>query len=532
MKSYRINEHDLIFWFGDMNYRIGHNNDHVRTLVRNGSLSFLQEKDQLISEMKENRVFRNYVEAAISFAPTYKFNPRSEIYDTSEKMRTPSWTDRILCRCKTKIVRPLSENEQKTVESLDYRSSKSIRFSDHRPVSSLFAAILKISINEKAFLRIREEIFRQIDREDNSNIPTIELTPRNPKIDWQNVRFFDRRIFSFKVKNRSDFTSSFSILTSNQMANKTKNVEEEPLLDCLTFSPNSPFSLDVDEELTIEIAFQIKPQYIWLFGKRINEILILHLDNGADTFITVDIELDMGPFGMGFDQFSPTFYDISTKKYIEFPSGDHQIVPMVKEPPVLFISLVETLKSRQDFQAESIFGGDTNETLDLRAIRDQIYLGQYEFESFSTIEIFFILLHLLRSLPEPIVSREVQSRIFLSANYSTSNTFKHSVNHSIENYIPDEANSKKISLDRNQLMIVVTENPKVRERNFVLRFLSFLQKVWPNQEIIRRFNDEQRTLLNQTVDVVSRCILHDCASQENRRAFLLSYLTEEKKKKS
>ncbi len=32
----------------------------------------------------------------IEFKPTFKFDKQSELYDTSKKMRIPSWTDRIL----------------------------------------------------------------------------------------------------------------------------------------------------------------------------------------------------------------------------------------------------------------------------------------------------------------------------------------------------------------------------------------------------------------------------------------------------
>ena len=42
--------------------------------------------------------FRGFTEGKLTFAPTYKFDPFSDDYDTSEKMRIPAWTDRVLWR--------------------------------------------------------------------------------------------------------------------------------------------------------------------------------------------------------------------------------------------------------------------------------------------------------------------------------------------------------------------------------------------------------------------------------------------------
>ena len=50
--------------------------------------------------------------------------------------------------------------------------------------------------------------------------------------------------------------------------------------------------------------------------KTISEILILHVENGADTFITFDITFDKGPFGLSLDDFPVTLYDNEKKKYI------------------------------------------------------------------------------------------------------------------------------------------------------------------------------------------------------------------------
>ena len=42
------------------------------------------------------QIFRGFQEGPIRFAPTYKYDLFSDDYDTSEKQRSPAWTDRVL----------------------------------------------------------------------------------------------------------------------------------------------------------------------------------------------------------------------------------------------------------------------------------------------------------------------------------------------------------------------------------------------------------------------------------------------------
>jgi hypothetical protein len=41
-------------------------------------------------------VFAGYKEGPLIYKPTYKYDNNSETYDSSEKQRIPSWTDRVL----------------------------------------------------------------------------------------------------------------------------------------------------------------------------------------------------------------------------------------------------------------------------------------------------------------------------------------------------------------------------------------------------------------------------------------------------
>ncbi|NWI87656.1 SYNJ1 protein, partial [Pitta sordida] len=90
--------HDYIFWCGDFNYRIDLPNEEVKELIRQQNWEPLIAGDQLINQKNSGQIFRGFLEGKINFAPTYKYDLFSDDYDTSEKCRTPAWTDRILWR--------------------------------------------------------------------------------------------------------------------------------------------------------------------------------------------------------------------------------------------------------------------------------------------------------------------------------------------------------------------------------------------------------------------------------------------------
>ncbi|AGO11772.1 AaceriADL002Cp [[Ashbya] aceris (nom. inval.)] len=123
----RIKDHDGIIWMGDFNYRILLSNEEVRRAILEGDFGKLFEKDQLNQQMIAGESFPYFNEMEIKFPPTYKFDPGTKTYDTSEKMRIPAWTDRILSR-------------GEILKAISYGCAEDVIFSDHRPVYATFKA--------------------------------------------------------------------------------------------------------------------------------------------------------------------------------------------------------------------------------------------------------------------------------------------------------------------------------------------------------------------------------------------------------
>ena len=122
-----IDSHDHIFWAGDLNYRIAlPSAEDVRDLASRRQLEPLLLHDQLTDVRMSSQAFAGYNEMPIRFPPTYKYDVGSDIYDTSEKLRPPAWTDRVLFKC----TRPTLH-----IHPIAYDCAP-IRASDHRPVGA------------------------------------------------------------------------------------------------------------------------------------------------------------------------------------------------------------------------------------------------------------------------------------------------------------------------------------------------------------------------------------------------------------
>ncbi|XP_050215850.1 type IV inositol polyphosphate 5-phosphatase 11 [Mercurialis annua] len=120
----------IIVWLGDLNYRIqGIDTYQARSLIQHDLQTLLTGKDQLLQEAERGQVFNGYSEGILTFKPTYKYNiGTGNAYDTSYKVRVPSWTDRILFK--------IDDVDKITATLHSYDSIDDIYSSDHKPVKA------------------------------------------------------------------------------------------------------------------------------------------------------------------------------------------------------------------------------------------------------------------------------------------------------------------------------------------------------------------------------------------------------------
>lgn len=77
------------------------------------------------SAVTHGYVVQGYKEGELTFPPTFKFDPGTDVYDSSAKSRIPSWCDRVLWRCSNSDIFD-------AVELLQYTHVPQLKVSDHR----------------------------------------------------------------------------------------------------------------------------------------------------------------------------------------------------------------------------------------------------------------------------------------------------------------------------------------------------------------------------------------------------------------
>ncbi|KAK8935719.1 Type I inositol 1,4,5-trisphosphate 5-phosphatase 1 [Platanthera zijinensis] len=133
-----IKNHEKIFWFGDLNYRLNLPYKSVHNLISAKKWSELFEKDQLKREFRKGGLFDGWKEGIINFPPTYKYGFNSENYieeDSKSGRRSPAWCDRILAF-------------GNGIKLISYRRSD-LKVSDHRPVTATFLSEVEIFSHRK-----------------------------------------------------------------------------------------------------------------------------------------------------------------------------------------------------------------------------------------------------------------------------------------------------------------------------------------------------------------------------------------------
>eukprot|EP01137_Pigoraptor_chileana_P032379 Opistho-2@21651 len=385
--QFTIFDADILFWIGDLNYRIPLPDGDVKQAIKNREFANLLVNDELNIERAALRVFVGFEEGPIDFVPTYKYDVGTDNYDTSEKQRTPAWCDRILWK-------------GKNVTQLFYRSHQQMRGSDHKPVAALFDIKVQIVLNEK-LQEVRQRIVRDLDKMENECMPDATISTNH--IDFGEVHYMQPVTQTLVISNIGQVICQYRFIPKLDEKKFCKPwMWIEPPMGMIVPGNKAQIRFTVLVDNATVAAMNAGDD-------KVEDILILHLENGKDYFVSVTGNYLKTCFGMPLDDLSKKHGAIR-----EPPPADHLIdltdalkvaEPVPKEGrahvPHEIWNLVDLVYQR-GMDEENLFmtSGNTEEMVQ---VRDDLDVGRDLNARYSVHSVAETLIRLLEALPEPVI---------------------------------------------------------------------------------------------------------------------------------
>eukprot|EP01156_Anaeramoeba_ignava_P022426 Anaeramoba_ignava/c20646_g2_i1.p1 GENE.c20646_g2_i1~~c20646_g2_i1.p1 ORF type:complete len:751 (+),score=175.99 c20646_g2_i1:205-2457(+) len=299
-----IFESDITFWMGDLNYRIALSNSQVRELILNKEYDKLFTNDQLKEQISKQLAFEHFQEGMMNFDPTYKYDVGTNIYDTSEKKRIPAYCDRVLFY-------------GNGIRAREYRRHEYL-ISDHKPISAIFNLEVYYIIPDR-FKEYKLQLIKELDKMENQTIPNAEL-------DTNNV-VFEKVVYNVPVTKSIILSNIGSVWAKFNFVPKVndKNI-------CKSWLKIDKLNGFILPGTKLEIKFTIhvdnSTAHLLNIGKEeLDEIVILHFENGKDHFVSIHGEYLKSCFGMNLETLVQIEEPIRDIKEISKESEAKMIIP-------------------------------------------------------------------------------------------------------------------------------------------------------------------------------------------------------------
>ena len=341
----------------------------------------------------------DFNESLPHFAPTYKYDPGTDIWDSSEKSRTPAWCDRVLWK-------------GKNIRQESYTSHPELKVSDHKPVSARFTASYKV-VDPDREREIVSEIVRKLDKEENECMPQVDVSSQ--EIAFGATTFMDKVVRNLTVENTGQSIVQFGFVR--------KSENESFCHPWFSLCPVSGFIMP-GESVNIEIVlFVDKNSVVALRSSqyKLNDILVLHLAKGKDYFISLGAQYTPSVFGSSLAMLVGNLgpiSDVPIETLLEsdrpvckedFHHVDHLDIPRP-------LSLLTTHLFQHGMKEENIIVRDVGTTTDLAQIRTHLDAGHGSDLPGSVYSIGNALTLFLQSLCEPVVPFAFYSKCLDACN--------------------------------------------------------------------------------------------------------------------
>jgi len=312
-----IKDHDMVYWVGDLNYRLNDlDADEVKALVER-DMQNLQTYDQLFQQKKMRKVFDRFKEGLIRFRPTYRYDVGTDNWDSSEKGRAPAWTDRILWK-------------GERITQLTYRSHPQLKVSDHKPVTAAFRAGIRV-VDQVKYRKIYEDVMKRLDKLENEYLP--QVTVDTTEINFGEVQFYETCRQTLTCANTGYLPVQFEFITKPNDVTICK--------PWLSVEPSKGFIMQGDKvDIKLEVFVGKKTAGDLNSVKdKLYDILVLHLLGGKDIFVTVSGNYVRSCFGASIDalcRLTIPIRELSNGSVSKLEAGKYEEVPELeadKEEP-------------------------------------------------------------------------------------------------------------------------------------------------------------------------------------------------------
>ncbi|CAK5268023.1 unnamed protein product, partial [Mycena citricolor] len=384
-------ETDVLFWMGDLNYRISAPDPDVRTILAasewdSSRYETLLGYDQLRQAMRDGKAFVGFTEAPLRYFPTYRFNTgllRDDLgYDLK---RRPAWCDRILY---------MSDLEVTTVK---YQAYHTVQGSDHRPVGGEYVVRVDIQSEEGNALELSNLL-------DGLGEARGSLKVSDSVLDLGHISLGSKIIREVTIENTSPVPCSYRLVQIDSDSDPHPEwLHVEPAVAVLL--PSSSLTLTVCCSVSAVTAAELNRRH--MFSREIECTLILHTILSA---------------GMGKDHFvrvcgywEPTCFATPLTTLILLPGS----IRSVKSAADLFTAARGINAPREvmrlvnwmmgaEVELSKLFTTPANIT----EIRECLDTGSEFPTDVSSLAIAETLVQLLAALPQPLIRPELQLKWF------------------------------------------------------------------------------------------------------------------------
>lgn len=395
-----IYDSDVLFWMGDLNYRIDLSDSDIRTLLKSEpkdrNIESLLAFDQLRYSMRTGKSFQGFTEHEITRLPTYRFSAGLLADDLGYDMkRKPAWTDRILYMASPRTV----------VRQESYAGHRGITFSDHRPVSADFLLEVPLVDNVQFNAAVKTCYHKVGDMEESEQPPKVKLD--QTLLDFGAVSYEKESTKVICLQNTGQRPCAYRFVpVESDGCIHPEWLKIEPMTGLLLPGEGSNISL------TICIDKQSAPP-LNMRHARLDCTLIMHTLFGKDHFITVH------------GDYQPTCFATTLSDLVRLPgpvrelNKADQLLPQTQaaNAPREIMRLINWLMTHAT-DTRDLFLTAADEEL-VTSIRESLDTGsEFPFKPGTdgqydrTIKIAFgeTMVRFLDSLVEPVVPSQLHSK--------------------------------------------------------------------------------------------------------------------------